>query len=322
MFRATCIASLLALLLTKAAWVQANESWVTGRVVDERGKPVADAKVYVAATYYGGIRMYETAAMARTDAHGHYNVMGADDLADLSGTIVVAKEGMAPAMGWASFGPALPFKIEGQAEPKRPPAPVRDFALTSHGGSLDVVARLNGQPAAGITVNLRRSGGELREIWARSTGSPEQKEVEAIAYPSGKTDKTGVAHFKLLMPGEYQITATGDEPPLTDWDRRPGSPFFPPKMAARGVAVGVPVVADKTTVHRMRLYPQPNVVSVRVLLEDGKPMTDDDDQLMKLPPQVSGLRHTIRPASIPLNRSRHGRVATRGFRNRRHKALS
>ena len=154
MFRATCLAPLLALLLTKAAWVRASESWVTGKVVDEHGKPVADAKVYVAATYYGGIRMYETAAMARTDAQGHYNVIGDGDLPNLSGTIVVVKEGMAPAMGWASFGPALPFRIAGQAR-KWPPAPVRDFAMTSHGGSLDVVATLNGQPAAGIMVNLR-----------------------------------------------------------------------------------------------------------------------------------------------------------------------
>jgi hypothetical protein len=254
--------------------------------VDERGKPVADAKVYVAATYYGGIRMDEAAAMARTDAQGHYNVMGAGDLPNLSGTIVVAKEGMAPAMGWAGFGPALPFRIAGQA-PKWPPAPVRDFAMTSHGGSLDVVATLNGQPAAGIMVNLRRSGGELRDIWARSSGSPEQTEVEAIAYPSGKTDKTGVAHFKLLMPGEYQITATGDEPPITDWDRRPGSPIFPPKMAARGVAVGVPVVADKTAVHRMRLYPQPNLVSVRVVGEDGKPISVDENQPIK--PTTTGV---------------------------------
>jgi hypothetical protein len=277
-----CVALILCefVLLTNATWVQASETWVTGTVVDERGKTVADAKVYVAATFFGGIRMYETAAVARTDAQGHYNVTGDGDLPNLSGTIVVTKEGMAPAMGWASFGPELPFKIAGQA-PKWPPAPVRDFAMTSHGGSLDVVATLNGQPAAGIMVNLRRSGGELRDIWARSSGSPEQEEVEAIAYPSGKTDKTGVAHFKLLMPGEYQITATGDEPPITDWDRRPGSPIFPPKMAARGVAVGVPVVAEKTAVHRMRLYPQPNLASVRVLQEDGKPMSVDDDQLSK-----------------------------------------
>ena len=81
-------------------------------------------------------------------------------------------------------------------------------------------------PLSGPPVNLRRSGGELREIWARGADSPEQKEVEAIAYPSGKTDETGVAHFKLLMPGEYQITATGNEPPLTDWGRRPGAPIL------------------------------------------------------------------------------------------------
>ena len=83
------------------------------------------------------------------------------------------------------------------------------------------------------------------------------------------------------MLGEYQIAATGDEPPLTGWNQEPGSPFLPPKMAARAVAVGVPVVADKTTVHRMRLYPQPNVASARVLLKDGDPMTVDYNQLPK-----------------------------------------
>ena len=75
------------------------------------------------------------------------------------------------------------------------------------------------------------------------------------------------------MPGEYQITATGDEPPLRDWEPQPGSSLFPPTLAARGVAVGVPVVADKTTVQRMRLYPQPNLASVRVL--PGRRQADD-----------------------------------------------
>ena len=163
-------------LLTHAAWVQASESWVTGRVVDERGKPVAGAKVYVAATYYGGIRMYEAAAMARTDAQGRYNVTGADDLANLPALSSWPKRGIARPWDGPVFHHAT-FKIKGQPEPKRPPAPVCDFALTSHGGSLDVVATINGRPAVGITVELqgagRRIAGDMgpRERQYRAGGS-------------------------------------------------------------------------------------------------------------------------------------------------------
>lgn len=255
----------------------AKAPWATGTVRDEKGKPIAGVKVSASGTYDGGNRMYEVAASAETDGAGNYTVIGEAGLQDFSATLVASKPGFAPGIDWITL-PSPPYaEIPGAAtEPTTrfvsPQPPRCDFVLGPHGGSLDVAIVSEGKPANGVTVELRRDGGSLREIWAAGTNDPAQAEAEKVAYPTALTGVDGVAHFKDLFPGRYEITASENPPdesgngyhPVIGSDHRP-----------RNEAIGVCVRAAELTQLKLSIYPQFNQIKLQAFRDARKPLSGE-----------------------------------------------
>lgn len=253
-------------------------TWAAGTVRDAAGRPVAGATVYAAAIFYGGIRMYQAAESATTDADGRYAVRGKGGLNLFSATLVVVAPGHPPAFDAVTLpGPGWAPVPAGATRPttrfETPPAPVRDFTLADHGGGLDVVATVDGRPAAGAVVGLWRSGGQLRSQWAAPTGGPTEQAVEAIAYPQATAGPDGVAHFAALVPGTYEVVATvaGNRQTVTQLQANIW-PAADPKPSA--VAEAVAVRDGVTTRQTMALHPQANAASLKLLRTDGMPMAD------------------------------------------------
>ncbi len=250
-------------------------SWVAGTVRDDLGRPVVGAKVYAAATFNPGIRTYEAVGVGTTNAEGKYTVSGELGLESFSATLVVVKQGLVPAFGWFDL-PAAP--AWGQPRPALPASapPVRDFVVTDRGGELDVVVTADGRAVNGATVEIRRAGGELRQMWAYPTRDAAQGEAEAIAYPKATTRADGTAHFASLVPGCYGVNVTGPVPPRADGagrllDRR--------DELLTASADAVPVQTGVTAVQHIAIYAHPQEVRIRSLDKDGKPHPSQDQQL-------------------------------------------
>ncbi len=257
---------------------EAVVTWAEGTVRDAQGRPIAGATVYAAAIYHGGLRMYEQAAAATTDATGHYAIRGKGGLSMFSATLVAAAPGHPPAFDAVTLpSPGYAELPEGATQPATqfptPPAPTRDFVLADHGGGLDVVAAVDGRPAALATVGLWRDGGNLRDEWAAGSGSPEQKAAEQLAYPTATAGPDGIAHFADLVPGTYQIVATvaGGQQRVAALHQNTFPSEVPQPYA---IADGVAVRTGETVRQTVTLFPQPNTVALRLLRADGSPMTD------------------------------------------------
>jgi hypothetical protein len=249
-------------------------SWAEGTVRDESGKPIEGATVYAAATYHGGMRMYEAAEKAITDAAGHYAIKGKGGLSLFSAGLVACKPGWVPARDWITL-PEPPWVEvpEGAKEPTTrmatPPAPIRDFVLSRRGGTLRVTVLMDQKPFAGAMVRLEAMGGQLRQIWAAGTAAPAQPEVEKIAYPTQTSGADGVAAFDLLPLGSYEVTASAGS-------HRVGIRFPGQPAETFAIAEGVPVRVGEATNFRMTIYAQNDSAGVRVTRADRDPLTGDN----------------------------------------------
>lgn len=262
--------------IAKRRPAQSETAWVTGKVSDDEGRPIAGATVYAAAIYDGGVRSYEEARAATTDEQGLYTIRGPAGQSAFSATIVAFAKGKPPALGWIAL-PSPPYSEipAGATQPAEPfptpPTPHRDFVLSSKGGRLDVAVLQYGTPARGATVALRLEGGSLRDSWARAVNDPIQKQVEQIAYPQAVAGDDGIAHFENLPPGRFALTAAaaGDRQASDFHERWPSIG----QKQAYADAEGVVVRADQTQRLTISIYPHLLSSRLAIVKPDGSPLT-------------------------------------------------
>ena len=245
--------------------------WAHGTVRDEAGHPMPDATVLALATFDGGIRMYETTAKAVTDAEGRYSLEGKGDLAFFNATILAVAPGRAPAWAWPSFPQAeTPWPGPPAGTPP-PEPPVVDLVLPSRAGRLDVTVLEDGKPVAGIPVAAYLENANLRDIWARGGGDPEQRKlIDDTAYPIVTTGADGIAHFDRLLPGRYGVLAARD-----DLRSIAQGYFLGNVTTPYGSAKGLPIRLGETTEAHLAIYAQPKQVTLRLLRHDGSVQTGD-----------------------------------------------
>lgn len=244
--------------------------WVQGTLADPSGRPIADATIYVVATYFSGTRTVEEVRNGVSDAQGHYLIAGPSNQSMFSATLVAAAPGYAP--GWGFFtidNPTAPYELG--AEPATRPAPPPqkiDLALSNHPGSLDVRILLDGKPVAGAVVVAELEGAQLRTQWAASSG-PDADAPRELANPSATTTADGIAHFAHLLPGNYRLTAAehATARPLRNMNAlaTPRTPL--------AQAWGIAVRPDHLTTTRLALIPPPAPVNVRLLDHEGQRLT-------------------------------------------------
>jgi len=231
--------------------------WVRGTVRDEKGVPFAGASVMALATHFGSIRMYQITSKALTGKDGNYEIVG-EGVPLESLTLVASAPGHPPAWAWPSL-------LRGK-KPKDLAPPVQDLVLPSKGGRLNVTVVRAGQPATGISVAVYLENANLRDRWARAAGS--SKEIEDAAYPTAKTDASGLASFNNLLPGRYRILATGKEGTI-----RNSLYGFGGLSGVTTQSDGIAVRVGETTNYKMNLYEQQNSASFRAEQQDGTPVT-------------------------------------------------
>jgi hypothetical protein len=241
-------------------------TWAAGTVRDEADRPVANATVWAFAVYHGGIRMYENVKQTTTDAAGRYEIKGDGGLVMFSASLVAHVPGKPPAWAWIQE----PFERVSAPIGTLPPAPTVDLVIPARSGRLDVTVVWAGRPVAGAVVGLQLEGVNLKDTWAAGGNTPERTAVEAVVRPIGKTDAAGMARFDALLPGRYRvIAATGDENRVRNM--REYVPDYSPEPY--GIATGVPIAVDRTTLFRLGIYPQSGATQVRVFQPDGRPLT-------------------------------------------------
>jgi hypothetical protein len=237
--------------------------WARGTVKEESGQPIENATVYVLGTYYGGIRMMEVLAKAKTDSKGYYELKGASGLSNFSATLLAAAPGHPPAWAW----PAFPQISWFDSDPPVPEAVTQDLVLPAKSGELTVTALYQGKPAAGVSVAVYLENANLRDVWALAGRGGVRDEIENAAYPAGKTDANGKVRFDNLLPGLYRIYAIKSD----TMERVRGLATYPQatKDVPSATASGIPVRIGGTTLHAIEMYELPTEVSFRVLHPDG-----------------------------------------------------
>ncbi|HEX8199896.1 MAG TPA: carboxypeptidase regulatory-like domain-containing protein, partial [Isosphaeraceae bacterium] len=236
--------------------------WLEGTVRDEAGRPVAGADVFVHTSYHGGIRMYEDVRTATSDARGHYRIAGPVWEYMETLTVIVRAAGRPPVVAYAPT-------------PSRSGGPPRtlDLTLAPEGGAVRVTVLKDGRPLPGAGVRLVSVGAVGLSDWAyvgRANG-PGRAGIEALFQPAGRTGPDGVATFRGLFPGEYEVSAADRPNPAMPgfyrvWPHEPGLAF--------GVAEGVAVAAGGEVEHALAVHAQPGAVRLQVLRPDGSPATN------------------------------------------------
>lgn len=249
-------------------------NWVNGMIRDRHGMPLANVDVYAVATYFGGIRMYEEAKKSTTDQTGHYIISGEGGQPEFSGVVVAHKAGFVPALAW--FDRPSPNDFVGQP-PASQPAGQLDLTLSDVGGTLDVRVLEDQKPAAGVSVVIRGAHAELRQEWA-AVSHQLRPEIEAFLYPELKTDANGEAHFKLLMPDMYRVTALW---PLQFNGETQGARLLEGPFASEGrkgpnaIAEGIAVHTGQTQSLLMQVLQQDCTAAFEFRQVDGHPLTGD-----------------------------------------------
>lgn len=269
--------------------------WCAGTVRDEAGQPLADVTVYAYTTYHGGIRMYEDVRSATTDAAGKYEIRGEGYRSSFSGTVVAFAPRRAPAIAWLQLPqPRITTVEEGQPLPPlpEPPPPTRiDLTMPAGDARAEITVLRDGEPAAGVAVQLRPQGLDLRDHWALGGGEV-SRAAQAAFYPVRITGDGGVARFEGLLPGLYQVFAhEGDEQAnraALYWGRvqRTDKPL--------GESIGLPLRLGETTRHCIAIYPQPQIVRMRVIPVDGHPIRDEQVPIQWAPWQGGGWSSTAK----------------------------
>lgn len=231
--------------------------WVRGTVRDEKGAPFAGASVMALATHFGAIRMYQITSQTVSDKDGHYEIVG--EGVHLESLVLVASApGHPPAWAW----PSLPReKAANELAP-----PIQELVLPSKGGRLNVTVVRAGQPAVGISVAVYLENANLRDQWAKASGS--SKGIEDAAYPVAKTDASGLASFDNLLPGRYRVLVTEKAETVRNSLYGLGT-----LSGATKQSDGIAVRVGETTNYRVNLYEQRNSATFRAEQQNGKPVT-------------------------------------------------
>jgi protocatechuate 3,4-dioxygenase beta subunit len=239
--------------------------WAQGRVTDEKGDPIENAKVYALGTFYGGIRMQEVASTATTDKSGHYQLKGASGLSNFSATLVAAAPGHPPAWAW----PAFPQISWFSSNPSIPEPVTQDMVLPSKSARMTVTVLQEGHPVPGAVVAVYLQGANLRDIWARGFGGELREEIENVAHPAAVADANGVVAFENLLPGRYTIYARGQGKiaEVRELVSFPGAERGKPSATS----TGIPVQIGEETRQTLSLYERPNTASFTILNRDGEP---------------------------------------------------
>ncbi len=227
--------------------------WASGVVRNEKGRAIQGATVYAIVTFFGAIRMYERIQSVQTDAEGRWTIEGEGNLMMSSSQLVAHKKGHLPVIR------PLPL-------PYSPPC---ELILPDRGGKLDVILLDSKKPCAGASVQLSGDGTKLYSShYVGSAHGPEQNQLTDILYPTATTDAEGMAHFANLLPGIYTIHAVaGDKKTVAAFRE---NVFWHQLELAHASAHGVVVRAGETKRFRLNVYPQPNLVRMRVGHADGK----------------------------------------------------
>ena len=243
-------------------------TWAHGTIRDERGEPVANARVCVVWLDYAGIGMEQQSLAAQTDSNGSYEIKGPTVHTLMGATLVATKEGMTPSIAWLSqfaFGQRpIPKGTTQPVKIKWPEPPPCDLAMTSKGGSMDVTVLIGDKQVPGAFVKLWRDGADLRETQNQiGAMSDDVKRAEQYVCPSATTDSSGVAHFEHLLPGNYTIRSTcADVKPgayMTGWTLKyTDMAFVRPANQPFGVAYKQIVQMDRRTTSRLTMsFPRP-----------------------------------------------------------------
>ena len=262
--------------------------WVTGTVRDNNDKPVAGAQVFVTTLCYDGHGKNRSLAAATTAEDGHYTVSA--DVGPLGsiGMLLVCKPGLVSMT--SSFDvperPQRPMRTDDFSDAAPSPTPIHDFVMTKNGGDLDVVALVDGKPAAGVPVLLERpefdrlaDGLNLEglvsppEMHFAEPSNRNYAKLERAIHPRAVTDQNGVAHFTCLTPGSWNLTTAVDSKVL--WEKRlKNSIHNPPGEGSKWACqVGIAVRAGEFTTQRVTLYSQWNAAITRTLDLDGHPVS-------------------------------------------------
>jgi hypothetical protein len=164
----------------------------------------------------------------------------------------------------------------------------------------------DGKPLAKAVVQLAGAVDPYpyERAYVGSFRGPERSRVDPILYPTAATDAHGIARFRDLVPGIYNIYASaGDAKAVQDIREN----LWPDRSIPHAVCRGIAIRAGDTRKLQLAVYPQPNLVEFRVLQADGKPISDRGPFFDCRPAEVA----EAGPAARLLTRAMAGRRASR-----------
>jgi len=240
-------------------------TWAAGTVRDERGRTIEGATVFVIASYHGGMRMYETVRSVHTDNQGRWEIKGEGGLSMLKGSLLAYKPGRPPAIHPL---PVPNWEVQKKKEEQHRNV---ELILPAQGGRLEVAVQTDGKPLAGAEIQLQATHGPwlYRPDYVGAARERDRALLEPILQPTVTADADGVARFRDLLPGVYDIHASSrEEKAQRDSGQWPGIDRTLPHAVRRGI----PIRAKETRKYKLVAYPQLNLVTFRVLQPDGKPV--------------------------------------------------
>lgn len=239
-------------------------TWVEGTISDEEGRPLPGANVYVHVMYHGGMRMHSEVKKTKSDPQGRYRFEG--PLHPSMGTLSVA----VAAKGRPLMVACAPAP-DSSADPEDLKPSRLDVAVGSQGGSLAVTVLRDGRREE--RVNVRLTSTDTNRIFAefaRSTTLEERNELNRIAVPNAVTGADGVARFKDLPPGTYQVVATAAVDPTRPFTKGRIARTQPAQGIGRGIDVSPGARVETTVAILDELAP----TRFRLLAPDGAPVAN------------------------------------------------
>lgn len=240
-----------------------------GTVMDDTGRPVADADVYAAVPdfqrrldTFSRLPLFQLPPplMTRTDAGGHYvfpNVTLATPNYTYTLPVAAARAGLPPAIAYARVEPGRQGDLQA------------DLILPTRHTGLTVRVLLGGKPLADAPVSLGPEAGvsgiggwnwawdPAGSPWPARIGGAASDAMGSLFFLSGTTGPDGVARFADLTPGLWTVQAqVGKYPDIQS-------------TSIRGVAVRAGQ-GDACTLSLDTPPARPS--SVQVLTPDGQPL--------------------------------------------------